>query len=153
MGLVLLKRAERTRTKVEAAWRDRRDKEFADIDALAVASYATALVLANRFTVSHPILTTARRRLLILEDLVGTVRFQQYTAPVKGYQHDREQIIRRLLDEAFDEVSGEFEQRCKATREICEANAAPNKRTPKHIDACVRKSDVCRLYLEAKSKR
>jgi outer membrane protein assembly factor BamD (BamD/ComL family) len=83
----LQEKADALRVKVQNAWRDRRDQELNSADQVMIDRYATAVVLAKRYSVSNPEVTRAIRRLAFFTDVIGEAKMQQYAGSVKDLNY------------------------------------------------------------------
>ncbi|HEX9621779.1 MAG TPA: hypothetical protein VF989_16655 [Polyangiaceae bacterium] len=86
-NLELQEKADAIRVSVQQAWRKKRDQELDSADQIMVDRYANAVVLARRYTVSHPEVTRAVRRLAFFTDVIGEAKLKQFTATVKDLNY------------------------------------------------------------------
>jgi hypothetical protein len=90
----LQEKADAVRVQVQTAWRDTRDKELNSADEIAVDRYANSVVLARRYSVSHPQLTRAIRRLAFLTEVIGEAKMRQFTSKVKDLNYTDGMFLR-----------------------------------------------------------
>jgi len=86
-NLDLQEKADAVRVKVQQAWRDAREKELNSADDIMVTLYGQAVVLARRYNISDPQVTSAIRRLAFFTDVIGEAKLQSYAAKVKDLNY------------------------------------------------------------------
>ncbi|MFC1641529.1 tol-pal system YbgF family protein [Myxococcota bacterium] len=84
----LQEKADEVRVKVQTAWSKARGKELDSADQILVQRYATAIVLARRYSISNPAAVRAIRRLAFLTDVLGEARMQTYVGSVADLQYE-----------------------------------------------------------------
>lgn len=84
----LIDKADQIRLSVSDAWRQKRDTELNSADKIVVDRYATSVLLARRYNLSHPSVTRAIRRLAFLTDVVGEAKMASYTAANKELKYE-----------------------------------------------------------------
>jgi hypothetical protein len=90
----LQEKADAVRVKVQQSWRDARDKELNSADEIAVDRYGNAVVLARRYSISHPQVTRAIRRLAFFTEVIGEAKMKQFTSRVKDLNYTEGMFLR-----------------------------------------------------------
>jgi tetratricopeptide (TPR) repeat protein len=83
----LQEKADAVRVKVQKAWMDTREKELNSADQIVVNKYATAIVLARRYSLSNPVVVRAIRRLAFLTDVIGEAKMKTFSVSVKDLNY------------------------------------------------------------------
>lgn len=86
-SLELQEKADAIRMRVEAAWRQARDRELDGADQVMVDRYGNAISLAHRYNVSNPTIVRATQRLAFFTDVVGEAKLSQYMGRVKNLKY------------------------------------------------------------------
>jgi hypothetical protein len=100
-NLDLQDKADQIRLQVSEAWRKKRDQELDSADRIVVDRYAAAVMLAQRYNLSHPAVTRAIRRLAFLTDVAGEAKMSEYTAANKDLNYQAG-MFQRLRPGMFD---------------------------------------------------
>ncbi len=82
-NLDLQDKADQIRMQINEAWRTKRDQELDSADRIVVGRYATAVMLAQRYNLSHDQVVRSIRRLAFLTDVAGEAKMAEYTSANK----------------------------------------------------------------------
>ncbi|MCH2110826.1 MAG: hypothetical protein MK135_16025, partial [Polyangiaceae bacterium] len=83
----LMEQADNIRLTVGDAWNQARDANLNSADEIVVDRYTSAIMLAQRYNVSHPSITRALRRLAFLGEIAGEAKMSAYTANVQNFSY------------------------------------------------------------------
>jgi hypothetical protein len=100
-NLDLQDKADQIRTQVNEAWRTKRDQELDSADRIVVDRYAVAVMLAQRYNLSHEQVTRSIRRLAFLTDVAGEAKMAEYTAANKELKYEAG-MFQRMRPGVFD---------------------------------------------------
>ncbi len=78
----LQEKADKYRDDKKDAWRERRDREIAGADEVAVNRYVTAVTIARQFNVRNAAVQHAVARLAYLENVTGDGKMKEYVSKV-----------------------------------------------------------------------
>jgi hypothetical protein len=83
----LMDKADEIRLQVSQAWTKKRDEELDSADRIVVDRYAIAVMLGQRYNLSHDAITRSIRRLAFMTDVVGEAKMAEYTASNKDLNY------------------------------------------------------------------
>lgn len=83
----LMDKADEIRFQVRQAWTKKRDEELDSADRIVVDRYAVAVMLGQRYNLSHEAITRSIRRLAFLTDVAGEAKMAEYTAANKDLNY------------------------------------------------------------------
>jgi hypothetical protein len=83
----LMDKADEIRFQVRQAWTKKRDEELDSADRIVVDRYAVAVMLGQRYNLSHDAITRSIRRLAFLTDVAGEAKMAEYTSGNKDLSY------------------------------------------------------------------
>src|SRR5690606_25293396 len=86
--------ADQIRTQVRDAWTKKRDTELDSADRIVVDRYAVAVMLGQRYNLSHEPITRSIRRLAFLTEVAGEGKMAEYTSGNKDLKYEPGMFIR-----------------------------------------------------------